>query len=90
MLQRFRQNFGRPHTACRGVAEDRLSQSSADRKTRRSRLAKTELRTAKSVVLHPLLMPSPRTCIEANRERSTINPRDDGDKKEFVAGESTK
>ena len=39
---------------------------------------------------HPLLMSSPRSDVRANRFGSTVNPRDDGDKKEFVAGASTK
>jgi hypothetical protein len=40
---------------------------------------------------HPLLMSSPwRFCEPDRASRKAVNPRDDGDKKEFVAGESTK
>jgi hypothetical protein len=40
---------------------------------------------------HPLLMSSSwRFCEPDRASRKAVNPRDDGDKKEFVAGESTK
>jgi hypothetical protein len=39
---------------------------------------------------HPLLMLSLRRCVEPNRERTDRQFAGDGDKKEFVAGESTK
>jgi hypothetical protein len=39
---------------------------------------------------HPLLMSSSRRCCEPNRVSQGRQSTDDGDKKEFVTGESTK